>query len=99
MKIKNLTPHALKIQRIDGSFLELPKPEAGTLIPRRIAASVQCDPIEGVVENLPEIEEGTIYVVSRMVIDGVSDRTDLFAPGELLRDGNGNIIGAKGLAR
>lgn len=108
MKIINLTPHPLKIQKLDGSFLELPKPEAGNLIPRRTAKSVQMDPIEGVaiattvfgeVENLPSVQEGTIYIVSRLVVDGAPDRTDLFAPGELLRDPEGNIIGAKGLAR
>lgn len=108
MKIKNLTPHPLKIQRLDGSFLELSKPEVGTLIPRRAATSVQCATIEGVaiattqfgeVENLPEIEDGTIYIVSRLVVDGAPHRIDLFAPGELLRDDQGVIIGAKGLAR
>lgn len=107
-KIVNLTPHALKIQRLDGSFLELPKPEAGTLVPRRAAKSVQMDPIEGVsiattvfgeVENLPAVSEDTIYIVSRLVVDGAPERQDLFAPGELLRDEGGNIVGAKGLAR
>lgn len=108
MKIINLTPHPLKIQRQDGSVLELAKPEVGTLVPRRTAKSVQMEPIEGLsisttifgeVENLPAEEDNTIFVVSRLVVDGATHRTDLFAPGELLRDEQGNIIGAKGLAR
>lgn len=107
MKIINMTPHALKIQKIDGSTLELPKPEAGVVLPRRSVSSEQGVPITGLavsktvlgrVENLPPIVGDTIYIVPRLVLDGAPHRPDLFAPGELIRDGGGNVVGAKGLA-
>ena len=106
--IINLTPHPLKIQRFDGTFLELPKPAEGTKIPRRGSVTVHGKPIEGIdigqtvlgeVQDLPSGKVGTIYVVSRIVVDGAPYRNDLFAPGEPIRDGEGKVIGAKGLAQ
>ena len=106
--IINMTPHALKIQKIDGSFVELPKPVEGTLVPRRAVKSEAGESIHGLavsktvfgeVQDLPEEIKDTIYVVSRLVLDGAPHRQDLFSPGELLRDNNGAVIGAKGLAQ
>lgn len=48
--------------------------------------------------NLPEKTKGVIYVVSRIVAQHLSDREDVFCPGDLIRDNQGNIIGCKGLA-
>ena len=104
----NLTPHPLRIQLLDGTFLEIPKPAEGTKIPRRVVSSEEGKPLYGIpitkttlgkVENLPPIIGDVIYVVSRIVVDGAPHRYDLFAPGEPIRDGNGNIVGAKGLTR
>ena len=108
MKIKNLTPHPLKIQRLDGSFLELPKPEGNFPLPRVAMTHKELPSVEGIavsqtsfgeVENLPTQEDGVILIVSRMVLEAAGSREDLFSPGELLRDGEGVIIGAKGLSR
>ena len=52
----------------------------------------------GDVQDLPEVTENTIFVVSRMVKDRVPNRTDVLVPGALVRDENGNIIGANGLS-
>lgn len=52
----------------------------------------------GQVEGLPEPEKGVAYLVSALVMSAVPDRTDVFAPGELLRDAEGRVIGARGLS-
>ena len=51
----------------------------------------------GEVKDLPDREPGVFYIVSRMVAEAVPDREDLVAPSELIRDDEGNIIGADGL--
>ena len=50
----------------------------------------------GAVEGLPDPVDGTVYIVSGMVAARVN-RPDVFAPGELVRDANGQPIGCKGL--
>lgn len=106
--IANLTPHALNIRRADGTFLVLPKPAPGTVIPRRSVKTEQAGEIDGVpvfktvlgpVEGAPEPIAGTIFAVSRIVVDALPERTDLASPGEAIRDAEGKIIGANGLTR
>jgi hypothetical protein len=53
----------------------------------------------GDVEGLPAPELGTYFVVSRLVLQACPNRHDLLAPGDLVRDSNGNVIGCKGLSR
>lgn len=48
--------------------------------------------------DLPPEEEGTIYIVSSLFRSGF-DREDLWVPGELIRDDQGNPIGCLGLSR
>ena len=54
----------------------------------------------GEVENLPEPEDGKIFVVSRVVAEAVKGlgRKDIFIPGPAIRDDQGRIIGADGLS-
>lgn len=48
--------------------------------------------------NLPDKESGVIYIVSALVLDAApTDRDDLAAPGDLLRDEKGRIIGCSSL--
>lgn len=48
--------------------------------------------------NLPEKQKGVVYIVSRIVAQHLSTRADVFCPGELIRNNDGNIIGCNGLA-
>ena len=95
MKLVNLTPHELKLLRMDGTALVLSKPAEGTVVPRRSVQTELVEPIQG----LPEPEADTIFIVSRIVVDGAPQRLDLYAPGEAVRDGKGAGIGARGLCR
>lgn len=53
----------------------------------------------GEVLNLPEPEEGTLFIVSRVVAEALPNRDDLLFPDDLVRDKEGRVIGAKGLSR
>ncbi len=44
-------------------------------------------PVVGRVEGLPEPQEGTIYIVSGMVLAHCQGRTDVFGPGTGPKDG------------
>jgi hypothetical protein len=54
----------------------------------------------GDIDGLPPEKEGTIYIVSGMVLAAVNEtitRPDVFAPGHLIRDPDGRVIGCQGL--
>lgn len=54
-------------------------------------------PSYGEVEGLPSPQPDTIYIVSGMVLSAApADRTDLVAPGDLVRDNDGKPVGCKG---
>lgn len=102
--IINLTPHSLNILNS--------KNETVTIAPTgkiaRVTSKTEIiDTINGInimkqtfgdVIDLPEPTENTVFVVSRMVKDRVSNRTDVLVPGTPVRDDKGNIIGANGLS-
>ena len=50
----------------------------------------------GEVQGLPEPQPDTIYIVSGMVLSAASDREDLVAPGDLVRNEEGQPIGCNG---
>ena len=54
---------------------------------------------KAVVGGLPPVVEGTTYVVSGQALEAVkaSGRSDFAAPGELVRDANGQPVGCNGL--
>lgn len=55
---------------------------------------------KSVVGSFPDKQPGVIYIVSGMVLDALAQLTHFFeyaAPGELVRDANGQPIGCKGL--
>lgn len=47
------------------------------------------------VSDLPDPENGTWLLVSRMVFDAASNRTDLLVPHDVVRDEDGRIIGCR----
>ncbi|PRR85515.1 hypothetical protein [Clostridium luticellarii] len=52
----------------------------------------------GEVENLPDPQEDTVFVVSSIVAQAVSGRKDIFIVNDTVRDKNGRIIGCRSLA-
>jgi len=99
MKIINLTPHA-----IVETETKITYPPSG-LVARVSSKSKQMEftindaPLfrttYGEIEDLPDEVTGTVYLVSGIVL-AATERKDLVAPGELVRDADGKPIGCKG---
>jgi len=53
----------------------------------------------GKVEGLPEPQENTMFIVSALCLNACPERTDLVAPGNLLRNEYGNPIGCVGFRK
>lgn len=106
-KLVNLTPHDVNIVANDGTLLHTfpaQKPSA-----RVSTQFIELEPINGipvyetvygVTEDLPEYDEyndDTYYIVSMMVAQANTDRYDLIcpntAPGHVVRDDKGQIVG------
>jgi hypothetical protein len=106
VEVVNLTPHPLTIERTDGTIAAI----AATGQVARLAVTREVRPVVkttagefavfapqlGEIEGLPDPQAGKIYVVSALVADAAK-RPDVFSPGELVRDGEGKIVGARGL--
>lgn len=102
--IRNYTPHEITIYTDDGMLVLQPiEPTPRLTVKREPIGSVNTVPIYytemGEPENLPEPEEGIVFVVSALVAlhPSCRERQDLFFPGEPIRNGQGQIIGCKGL--
>lgn len=106
MKFKNLTPHELNIQKEDGTMLSIP---ASGLVARADQKQVAEKIVDGITLystsygdaiDLPEPEEGVIYITSVLTAQAVKgQRDDVYFPGTMIRDDDGNIIGCVGLCK
>ena len=104
MEYINLTPHSINVRKVDGSSVIVPA--SGTIC--RVSVTMQPSfvedgiqvyaPVYGDIQNLPLPEEGKVFIVSRMIKDRCPDRADVRVPGNLIRDEQGNVIGAEGLS-
>src|SRR5690606_30167316 len=107
MKVDNLTPHTLTIITGSGAVAISPsgmvarvavtRDSAGTVTIDRVAVPISRTTY-GAVEGLPDPEPDTLYVVSAIVAAAARDRNDLVVPDGLIRDDQGRVIGARGLA-
>lgn len=107
--VENYTPHALTICAADGTPIR-EIPSSG--VARVASQAVQKDPVDGIpvvetvfgeVSGLPAPVPGVYYVVSVLVIQALPERTDLLRPDtgpqNVVRDGDGKIVGVKALTR
>lgn len=53
----------------------------------------------GISPALPAPRPGVLYVTSRVVAEHFPDRNDLVWPDDLIRDADGRVVAARGLAR
>lgn len=106
--LKNLTPHEVKIFKLNGTTPDLDVViEAGGAVARVSCEYIKVDkkvdgidlyrPVFGEVTGLPDYEEGVYLLVSAMVREALPLLSDLVSPGQLLRDDDGNVIGCLGL--
>lgn len=99
MKFKNYTPHAVVLN--DGRTF----PSEGVVRVSQTFSEFSddvCAQSWGEVQGLPEPEEGTLIIVSALVL-GASNRYDLVAPAtghpECKRDDKGFIVSVPGFVR
>lgn len=105
----NKTPHAVNIADEQGNIIRTIPP---TLPAARVGSkAVQGVPLDGVpfvetifgeLENVPEPDGDTIYIVSQIVIAACPDRLDLVRPDSgptCLRDDKGQIVSVRALTR
>ena len=104
MEIKNLTPHTINFVTNEGRPIMDVKPDgriARVSVKTATVGDIDGIPVTksvyGEVMDLPEPEEGTIYIVSSLVAGRVPERGDVFIPNESVRDAKGRIVGCKSL--
>jgi hypothetical protein len=100
----NLTPHTITLCSDGGQPLLSIEPSgdvARVTAARTVIGAVEGGTVSrvefGPVEGLPDPQEGTIFIVSLLVLNRCAGRDDVFSPGELLRDEAGRPIGCIGL--
>jgi len=108
MKIVNLTPHPLNLmpEGPEGPVVTIPPSGqvARCAVDRVQVDTVTVDGISipvnqtrfGKVENLPEPQEGTIFIVSALTAQAVPEREDVFITDDAVRDEQGRIIVCQG---
>ena len=104
VNLMNLTPHTINLN--DGSYVEA----SGRIA--RVGSSFTtfdqngvCEQTFGNILDLPEAEEGTLYIVSAMVLAAgkALGRTDLVAPAtghpDVVRNEKGQIVSVPGFVK
>ena len=104
----NKTPHVLNLITEDGAKISLepvlPTPRVSSSSVKTAAYTITDSngikhtvireaPVFGEVVDLPEPQEGTIYVVSMLVAARAVGRNDLVSPGRQLRNEAGQVSG------
>ena len=106
MQYINLTPHKLDIVCDVEGFEHIHVVQPSGFVARVEQKLTQEHDDNGVIWYRPEygdvigLEEprdGVVYIVSGMVLAAISGRDDVLAPGELVRDEAGRVIGCRGL--
>ena len=104
MKVTNLTPHSISFINEDGTQILVVEPSgevARVSVRTETVGKINGIPVTtsvfGEVENLPDPQDGTIYIVSSLVAQRCHDRDDVFIPNESVRDDKGRIIGCRSL--
>lgn len=102
--ILNATPHAVKIVDKNGALIKefAPSGDVARLQPTtEVIGEVAGVPVTsthyGEPIGLPDEQEGVGYIVSALLRTTLTQRSDLFSPGQLVRDDNGNVVGCKSL--
>ena len=104
MNIINLTPHPLVFMDEDKKVLfEIPSSGVARASQKEIKiGEINSLPVYkmtfGKVQNLPEPQPDTVYVVSLLTAQAVPERQDVFVVAHPVRDEKGRIIGAQALA-
>lgn len=106
MIIYNRTPHPIYVLEEDKETVRLVIPPQQPAIrveeintpAKEICGVPTCDTSYGEI-NLPDAQEGVYYIVSKLVQIANPSRWDLLAPGGIVRDRRGQVMGCTNLSR
>ncbi len=103
LTLVNLTPHAIVIAKDDFNLVVEPSGVVARVVAETVEVSEGFYEVHyGNVVDLPEPKEGTIYIVSGLVLSGLAgSRSDVYAPATALAARNelGHIVSVPGLVR
>ena len=110
MKIRNLTPHAINILNDNNEVIVTIEPSgiiARAAQTKELVEELCVDGMTipvyksefGKVENLPEQEKDTIFVVSALTAQACKGRPDVYITDNPVRDEQGRIIGCRSLGK
>jgi hypothetical protein len=115
VKLVNLTPHPIKVLNEDGNVvLTIPVADGYGERPGMVqtnpvnTSAIQeggvsipvIDTTHGELTSLPATKTGVTYIVSMVsALAAGTVRGDLVYPGQQVRDGEGTVIGCRGLVR
>ena len=103
-KFINLTPHTLNIIDVNNNIMDIPPSGKIARVSSISAIVATINDINvsqqtfGDVIDLPDAQDGVVFIVSRMVKDRIFNRADVLVPGAPVRDADGKIVGANGLS-
>ena len=103
LTLVNLTPHAIVLDNGVDSLTVEPSGSIARVSVELVETAVTglYSQVFGDVAGLPEPVEGTLYIVSAMVLSAVPHRVDVYAPATALAARNelGHIVSVPGLVR
>lgn len=106
--LKNLTPNDINLILPNGEILRIPASGVVARVDSHIEqiGRIGAIPViktvfelDSSVTDLPDPQDGVIFITSMSVAQVVTDRTDVLVPADLRRDDTGRIIGAGALQR
>lgn len=107
--VVNLTPHDVNVVGNDNS-VAITIPASGNVARCSqtidIVGNITLDSVDipissssyGEVVDLPDPQDNTYYIVSRLVMSACPTRQDLLCPNDLVRNDAGQVIGCRSLA-
>lgn len=103
----NLTPHPINAIANDGTRWNIPA--SGRIARAEQSSAVLPEPVAGIfavsrtsygkVIDLPEPEDGFVYIVSSLTAQAAAGRNDVLIPGPAVRDDAGNIVACQGFCQ
>lgn len=110
MKIRNLTPHAINLLNDNNEVVAIIEPSGIIARAAQTKELVEKLCVDGMtipvyksefskVENLPEQEKDTIFVVSALTAQACKGRPDVYITDNPVRDEQGRIIGCRSLGK
>ena len=106
IEVINLTPHGVTLFTKTNLSESRQFPASGTVA--RCKQTNECntvingirltETVFGEIEDLPDPQENTFYIVSRIIREAAKGRDDLWVPNEIVRNEDNQIIGCLSFA-